>query len=165
MEGAGPGPPRCQQWVRWLASCWGGAVRSRSSHPILPVTLFHLNSTHSWVAEDWEHCTKTCGSSGFQLRTVRCLQPLHNGTNRSVNSKYCVGERPESRRPCNRVPCPAQWKTGPWNEVGVGYHVPVCVAYVSLASVSHGLCVNCKVLHFIIMGGAREINPCNSISG
>nr|XP_013005559.1 A disintegrin and metalloproteinase with thrombospondin motifs 3 [Cavia porcellus] len=72
-----------------------------------------------WVAEDWEHCTKTCGSSGFQLRTVRCLQPLHNGTNRSVNSKYCVGERPESRRPCNRVPCPAQWKTGPWNECSV----------------------------------------------
>ncbi|XP_023562555.1 A disintegrin and metalloproteinase with thrombospondin motifs 3 isoform X2 [Octodon degus] len=72
-----------------------------------------------WVAEDWEHCTKTCGSSGFQLRTIRCLQPLHDSTNRSVNSKYCVGERPESRRPCNRVPCPAQWKTGPWNECSV----------------------------------------------
>ncbi|MBZ3879374.1 A disintegrin and metalloproteinase with thrombospondin motifs 3, partial [Sciurus carolinensis] len=72
-----------------------------------------------WVAEEWEHCTKTCGSSGYQLRTVRCLQPLHDGTNRSVHSKYCVGDRPESRRPCNRVPCPAQWKTGPWNECSV----------------------------------------------
>ena len=73
----------------------------------------------SWAADEWEHCTKTCGASGYQLRTVRCLQPLHDGTNRSVNSKYCAGERPESRRPCNRVPCPAQWKTGPWNEVRV----------------------------------------------
>ncbi|XP_006896891.1 PREDICTED: A disintegrin and metalloproteinase with thrombospondin motifs 3-like [Elephantulus edwardii] len=72
-----------------------------------------------WVAEEWEHCTKTCGSSGYQLRTVRCLQPLYDGTNRSVHSKYCVGDRPESRRPCNRVPCPAQWKTGPWNECSV----------------------------------------------
>ncbi|XP_026258371.2 A disintegrin and metalloproteinase with thrombospondin motifs 3 isoform X1 [Urocitellus parryii] len=72
-----------------------------------------------WIAEEWEHCTKTCGSSGYQLRTVRCLQPLHDGTNRSVHSKYCVGDRPESRRPCNRVPCPAQWKTGPWNECSV----------------------------------------------
>ncbi|OWK13609.1 ADAMTS3 [Cervus elaphus hippelaphus] len=70
----------------------------------------------TWAAEEWEHCTKTCGASGYQLRTVRCLQPLHDGTNRSVNSKYCPGERPESRRPCNRLPCPAQWKTGPWNE-------------------------------------------------
>ncbi|XP_010609174.1 A disintegrin and metalloproteinase with thrombospondin motifs 3 isoform X1 [Fukomys damarensis] len=72
-----------------------------------------------WVAEDWEHCTKTCGTSGYQLRTVRCLQPLQDGTNRSVNSKYCMGERPESRRPCNRAPCPAQWKAGPWNECSV----------------------------------------------
>nr|XP_045017115.1 A disintegrin and metalloproteinase with thrombospondin motifs 3 isoform X3 [Jaculus jaculus] len=72
-----------------------------------------------WTAEEWEHCTKTCGNSGFQLRTVRCLQPLQDGTNRSVHSKYCLGDRPESRRPCNRVPCPAQWKTGPWNECSV----------------------------------------------
>ncbi|XP_051026393.1 A disintegrin and metalloproteinase with thrombospondin motifs 3-like [Acomys russatus] len=72
-----------------------------------------------WAAEEWEHCSKSCGSSGYQLRTVRCLQPLHDGTNRSVHSKYCLGERPESRRPCNRMPCPAQWKTGPWNECSV----------------------------------------------
>ncbi|XP_028930040.1 A disintegrin and metalloproteinase with thrombospondin motifs 3 [Ornithorhynchus anatinus] len=72
-----------------------------------------------WIAEEWEYCTKTCGNSGYQLRTVRCLQPLHDGTNRSVHNKFCVGERPESRRACNRVPCPAQWKTGPWNECSV----------------------------------------------
>ncbi|XP_032698801.1 A disintegrin and metalloproteinase with thrombospondin motifs 3 [Lontra canadensis] len=72
-----------------------------------------------WVAEEWEHCTKTCGSSGYQLRTVRCLQPLHDGTNRSVHSKYCPAERPDNRRPCNRVPCPSHWKTGPWNECSV----------------------------------------------
>lgn len=91
--------------------------------------------TCSWVAEEWEHCPKTCGTSGYQLRTVRCLQPLHDGTNRSVHSKYCVGERPESRRPCNRVPCPAQWKTGPWNEVGVWIPracVCVCVCMWSI---------------------------------
>ncbi|XP_069486747.1 A disintegrin and metalloproteinase with thrombospondin motifs 3 isoform X2 [Ambystoma mexicanum] len=72
-----------------------------------------------WIADDWEHCTKTCGSSGYQIRTVRCIQPLHDGTNRSVHSKYCIGERPESRRPCNRSPCPALWKTGTWSECSV----------------------------------------------
>ncbi|XP_063314735.1 A disintegrin and metalloproteinase with thrombospondin motifs 3 isoform X1 [Pelobates fuscus] len=72
-----------------------------------------------WIAEEWEHCTKSCGNSGYQIRVVRCIQPLHDGTNRSVHSKYCNGDRPESRRPCNRTPCPAQWKTGAWSECSV----------------------------------------------
>ncbi|MFT7813659.1 A disintegrin and metalloproteinase with thrombospondin motifs 3 [Arapaima gigas] len=76
--------------------------------------------THpQWITEEWEHCTKTCGSLGYQIRTVRCMQLLHEGTNRSVHSKYCSGEKPESRRPCNRLPCPAQWRTGPWSECSV----------------------------------------------
>uniref|UniRef100_A0A673BXM7 ADAM metallopeptidase with thrombospondin type 1 motif, 3 n=1 Tax=Sphaeramia orbicularis TaxID=375764 RepID=A0A673BXM7_9TELE len=72
-----------------------------------------------WISDEWEHCTKTCGSLGFQIRTVRCVQFLHDGTNRSIHSKYCSGEKPESRRPCNRVPCPAQWRTGAWSECSV----------------------------------------------
>uniref|UniRef100_A0A3B5B0X4 ADAM metallopeptidase with thrombospondin type 1 motif 3 n=1 Tax=Stegastes partitus TaxID=144197 RepID=A0A3B5B0X4_9TELE len=72
-----------------------------------------------WMSDEWEYCTKTCGSLGFQIRTVRCVQFLHDGTNRSVHSKYCSGEKPESRRPCNRVSCPAQWRTGAWSECSV----------------------------------------------
>uniref|UniRef100_A0AAR2JX33 ADAM metallopeptidase with thrombospondin type 1 motif, 3 n=1 Tax=Pygocentrus nattereri TaxID=42514 RepID=A0AAR2JX33_PYGNA len=72
-----------------------------------------------WIAEEWEHCTKTCGSLGYQIRTVRCMQFLHTGTNRSIHSKYCSGEKPEARRPCNRAPCPAQWRTGAWSECSV----------------------------------------------
>uniref|UniRef100_A0A8C2GP73 ADAM metallopeptidase with thrombospondin type 1 motif, 3 n=1 Tax=Cyprinus carpio TaxID=7962 RepID=A0A8C2GP73_CYPCA len=70
-----------------------------------------------WITEEWEHCTKTCGSLGYQIRTVRCVQFLHEGTNRSIHSNYCSGEKPEIRRPCNKVPCPAQWRTGAWSEV------------------------------------------------
>ncbi|XP_054846676.1 A disintegrin and metalloproteinase with thrombospondin motifs 3 [Eublepharis macularius] len=72
-----------------------------------------------WVSEEWEYCTKTCGTSGYQIRTVRCVQPLHDGSNRSVHFKYCSGDRPENRRPCNRAPCPAQWKTWPWSPCSV----------------------------------------------
>ncbi|XP_067886511.1 A disintegrin and metalloproteinase with thrombospondin motifs 3-like isoform X1 [Heterodontus francisci] len=72
-----------------------------------------------WIAEEWEHCTKSCGSSGYQIRTVRCVQLLAGGRNRSVHSKYCTGERLENRRACNRKPCPAQWKAGPWLECSV----------------------------------------------
>ncbi|KAL0192401.1 hypothetical protein M9458_010697, partial [Cirrhinus mrigala] len=45
---------------------------------------------------EWEHCTKTCGSLGYQIRTVRCVQFLHEGTNRSIHSKSGghVTERP-----------------------------------------------------------------------
>ncbi|XP_021331662.2 A disintegrin and metalloproteinase with thrombospondin motifs 3 isoform X2 [Danio rerio] len=72
-----------------------------------------------WITEEWEHCTKTCGSLGYQIRTVRCVQFLHEGTNRSIHSKYCNGEKPEMRRACNRVACPAQWRTGAWSECSV----------------------------------------------
>ncbi|XP_032863647.2 A disintegrin and metalloproteinase with thrombospondin motifs 3 isoform X2 [Tyto alba] len=72
-----------------------------------------------WAADEWEYCTKTCGNSGYQIRTVRCIQPLPDGTNRSVHFKYCSGDRPESRRPCNRRPCPAHWKASPWSECSV----------------------------------------------
>uniref|UniRef100_A0A4W3I345 ADAM metallopeptidase with thrombospondin type 1 motif, 3 n=1 Tax=Callorhinchus milii TaxID=7868 RepID=A0A4W3I345_CALMI len=72
-----------------------------------------------WIAEEWEHCTKSCGNSGYQIRTVRCVQLLHDGTNRSVNSKYCSGDRPENRLSCNRKPCPSKWRTGPWSECSV----------------------------------------------
>ncbi|XP_076856972.1 A disintegrin and metalloproteinase with thrombospondin motifs 3 isoform X2 [Brachyhypopomus gauderio] len=72
-----------------------------------------------WISEDWEHCTKTCGGLGYQMRTVRCVQFLHEGTNRSIHSKYCSGEKPETRRPCNRAPCPAPWRTGAWSECSV----------------------------------------------
>ncbi|XP_077378888.1 A disintegrin and metalloproteinase with thrombospondin motifs 3 [Festucalex cinctus] len=72
-----------------------------------------------WISEDWEHCTRTCGSLGFQARTVRCVQLLHDAANRSVHSKYCGAERPDIRRPCNRIACPSHWRTGAWSECSV----------------------------------------------
>uniref|UniRef100_A0A4W3HEC4 ADAM metallopeptidase with thrombospondin type 1 motif 2 n=1 Tax=Callorhinchus milii TaxID=7868 RepID=A0A4W3HEC4_CALMI len=72
-----------------------------------------------WIAADWEPCTKSCGKSGYEMRSVRCVQPLHDGTNRSVHSKYCNGDRPETRRPCNRELCPALWRIGPWSQCSV----------------------------------------------
>ncbi|NIG61103.1 A disintegrin and metalloproteinase with thrombospondin motifs 14 isoform X2 [Pontoporia blainvillei] len=34
-------------------------------------------------------------------------------------AKACPGDRPEARRPCHRVPCPAQWRTGAWSQCSV----------------------------------------------
>lgn len=92
---------------------------SKKPKPIRRMCNLQDCTQPQWISEEWEHCTKTCGSLGFQIRTVRCVQFLHEGTNRSVHSKYCSGEKPESRRPCNRVSCPAQWRTGAWSECSV----------------------------------------------
>ncbi|KAJ8405496.1 hypothetical protein AAFF_G00319690 [Aldrovandia affinis] len=72
-----------------------------------------------WVTGDWEPCSKSCGKTGYQMRSVRCIQPLHDGTNRSIHSKYCNDDRPEARRSCNRQLCPAQWRVGPWSQCSV----------------------------------------------
>ncbi|KAF3851431.1 hypothetical protein F7725_013203 [Dissostichus mawsoni] len=77
---------------------------SKKPKPIRRMCNLQDCTQPQWISEEWEHCTKTCGSLGFQIRTVRCVQFLHEGTNRSVHSKYCSGEKPESRRPCNRRP-------------------------------------------------------------
>ncbi|XP_035235603.1 A disintegrin and metalloproteinase with thrombospondin motifs 3 [Anguilla anguilla] len=92
---------------------------SKKPKPIRRMCNLQDCTQPQWITEDWEHCTRTCGSLGYQIRTVRCVQFLHEGTNRSVHSKYCNGERPEARRQCNRVPCPAQWRTGAWSECSV----------------------------------------------
>ncbi|KAI4905145.1 hypothetical protein NFI96_011526, partial [Prochilodus magdalenae] len=72
-----------------------------------------------WVAGEWGECSKSCGRSGTQTRSVRCVQPLGEGKFKSIRSRYCSDERPESRRDCNRMLCPAEWKLGPWSQCSV----------------------------------------------
>ncbi|XP_031416665.1 A disintegrin and metalloproteinase with thrombospondin motifs 3 isoform X2 [Clupea harengus] len=76
-------------------------------------------SQPKWVIEEWGQCSKTCGKLGYQSRVVTCTQALNNGTSRSVHTKYCTEERPESRRACNISACPAPWRTGAWSQCSV----------------------------------------------
>ncbi|CAN2387292.1 collagen catabolic process [Pristimantis euphronides] len=72
-----------------------------------------------WMTGEWEQCSTTCGKGGYESRMVRCVQPLSDNTNRSVHSKYCSENRPETKRPCNRQPCPVQWRVGSWSQCSV----------------------------------------------
>ncbi|KAM6953293.1 A disintegrin and metalloproteinase with thrombospondin motifs 2-like [Aplochiton taeniatus] len=72
-----------------------------------------------WVTGEWQNCSKTCGKTGQQIRSVSCVQPMDNNSTRSIHSKYCNDNRPEARRACNRDPCPAQWRVGPWTQCSV----------------------------------------------
>ncbi|XP_062392780.1 A disintegrin and metalloproteinase with thrombospondin motifs 2 [Sardina pilchardus] len=68
-----------------------------------------------WETGEWEECSRSCGKTGYQVRSVRCVQPQADGSRRFIHSKFCNDDRPESRQPCNRQLCPAQWRAGPWS--------------------------------------------------
>ncbi|XP_048346729.1 A disintegrin and metalloproteinase with thrombospondin motifs 2 [Sphaerodactylus townsendi] len=87
--------------------------------PIRRVCNLQECSQPIWVTGDWEPCSKSCGKTGYQMRSVRCIQLLHDNTNRSVHTKYCSSDRPEGRKACNRELCPAQWRIGPWSQCSV----------------------------------------------
>uniref|UniRef100_A0A2K5KEU0 ADAM metallopeptidase with thrombospondin type 1 motif 14 n=2 Tax=Colobus angolensis palliatus TaxID=336983 RepID=A0A2K5KEU0_COLAP len=76
----------------------------------------HLCSQPAWVTEEWGACSRSCGKLGVQTRGIQCLLPLSNGTHKVMPAKACPGDRPEARRPCLRVPCPAQWRLGAWSQ-------------------------------------------------
>eukprot|EP00064_Thunnus_orientalis_P011993 superscaffoldBa00001789_g12026 len=69
-----------------------------------------------WVTGEWQNCSKPCGKTGMQIRSVSCVQPSDDNTTRSIHNKHCNDDRPEARRSCNRHPCPTQWKVGPWSQ-------------------------------------------------
>ncbi|XP_018891064.4 A disintegrin and metalloproteinase with thrombospondin motifs 14 isoform X1 [Gorilla gorilla gorilla] len=76
----------------------------------------HPCSQPVWVTEEWGACSRSCGKLGVQTRGIQCLLPLSNGTHKAMPAKACARDRPEARRPCLRVPCPAQWRLGAWSQ-------------------------------------------------
>ncbi|XP_056269966.1 A disintegrin and metalloproteinase with thrombospondin motifs 2-like isoform X2 [Pseudoliparis swirei] len=71
-----------------------------------------------WAAGEWEGCSASCGQTGWRRRWVSCQQLSSRGQ-RSVHSKLCGDDRPEIKQTCNRSPCPASWRAGPWTPCSV----------------------------------------------
>lgn len=78
---------------------------------------FILFFPSSWVTGEWQNCSKPCGKTGMQIRSVSCVQPSDDNTTRTIHNKHCNDDRPEARKSCNRHACPTQWKVGPWSQV------------------------------------------------
>ncbi|XP_064870335.1 A disintegrin and metalloproteinase with thrombospondin motifs 3-like, partial [Oncorhynchus nerka] len=92
---------------------------SKKPKPIRKRCNVNECSQPTWLVEEWNPCSKTCGKIGYQSRVVQCMQALHNGTNRTVHTKYCTEDKPETRKVCNPSACPAQWRTGAWSQCSV----------------------------------------------
>uniref|UniRef100_A0A8C7ZP30 ADAM metallopeptidase with thrombospondin type 1 motif 2 n=1 Tax=Oryzias sinensis TaxID=183150 RepID=A0A8C7ZP30_9TELE len=99
----------------------GKTVRKNLSEQLKECILVCLICpvSFSWVTGEWQNCSKPCGKTGMQIRSVSCIQLDEDNTTRSINKKYCNDNRPEARRPCNRYPCPTQWRVGPWSQCSV----------------------------------------------
>uniref|UniRef100_A0A8C7LAM7 ADAM metallopeptidase with thrombospondin type 1 motif, 2a n=1 Tax=Oncorhynchus kisutch TaxID=8019 RepID=A0A8C7LAM7_ONCKI len=99
-----------------------------------------------WITGDWQECSSSCGKTGYQTRSVLCLQPIAGGDQRTIHSKYCNDDRPEGRRPCNRQLCFAKWEVGPWSQCSVtcGNGTQERQVLCNSSDNSVGLCVETK---------------------
>ncbi|XP_043933862.1 A disintegrin and metalloproteinase with thrombospondin motifs 9 [Protopterus annectens] len=80
------------------------------------VQLCHLANCpdYHWKSEDWQECSKTCGS-GIKIRKVVCV----NDNNEEASSMLCQGNRPPDTDNCSVTPCEYVWITGEWSECSV----------------------------------------------
>nr|XP_023417424.1 A disintegrin and metalloproteinase with thrombospondin motifs 9 isoform X7 [Cavia porcellus] len=70
---------------------------------------------HTWRAEQWQECSKTCGE-GSRFRQVVCM----NEEQAEVHSSLCsASQRPPDRESCSLQPCEYVWITGEWSECSV----------------------------------------------
>uniref|UniRef100_UPI0037E7F2D5 A disintegrin and metalloproteinase with thrombospondin motifs 2-like n=1 Tax=Semicossyphus pulcher TaxID=241346 RepID=UPI0037E7F2D5 len=104
-------------------------------------------SSPRWVTGDWEDCSASCGQTGWQRRWVSCQQTSSTGQQeqhqRSVHSKLCGEDRPEGKQTCNRFPCPAAWRAGPWTPCSVSCGNGTQERQVACSS-PEGLARNCS---------------------
>ncbi|XP_061660006.1 A disintegrin and metalloproteinase with thrombospondin motifs 2-like isoform X2 [Syngnathoides biaculeatus] len=129
-----------KQWSQCSQSCGGGKQYTRfgcrrKADGVMVQRTFCSNITKPraitrscntdvcspprWMTGGWEACSASCGQSGWQRRWVGCQLVPVGGRRLSVNSELCQDRRPEAKRPCNRILCPAVWRAGPWTPCSV----------------------------------------------
>ncbi|XP_041047780.1 A disintegrin and metalloproteinase with thrombospondin motifs 9-like isoform X1 [Carcharodon carcharias] len=70
---------------------------------------------YSWHVEEWQKCSKTCGT-GTRNRKVTCI----NQNSEEVYNIECdARKRPLDVEQCNTQPCEYIWITGEWSECSV----------------------------------------------
>ncbi|XP_033120586.1 ADAMTS-like protein 1 [Anneissia japonica] len=68
----------------------------------------------TWQLVVYKDCSATCGG-GVQEAHYLCMQKFGADHVRTVHDYMCKEPKPTSTRPCNEVPCEAEWVTGDWS--------------------------------------------------
>ncbi|CAD5121248.1 DgyrCDS9780 [Dimorphilus gyrociliatus] len=92
----------------------------------LPNTYKH---EHLWRTSDWSLCSKSC-SRGTKTRSAYCVRKM---TEKVTDDSFCEEQKPILIAECNKMPCPANWTTGPWQKCseycgeGIQYRTVTCI--------------------------------------
>ncbi|KAF8376545.1 gon-1, partial [Pristionchus pacificus] len=104
-------------------------------------------SGRRWVYSEWTECSSTCGDTGNQRRTARCVDDV----NRSLDDTHCAREnRDETERQCNRFPCP-RWIYGMWSEFLPSLRSPLIIVLFDV------LIERTAILRYALDGGECDI--------
>ncbi|XP_060563969.1 A disintegrin and metalloproteinase with thrombospondin motifs 9-like isoform X2 [Ruditapes philippinarum] len=71
-----------------------------------------------WAKGEWSQCSKSCGETGMQKRTVKC----QSADGESLPDTSCdIFNRPPDTGICNNGPCSRNrnWQVGPWSSCSV----------------------------------------------
>lgn len=76
-----------------------------------------------WRVSNWSACSQPCGNLGVATREVECVMNGDDGDiviNHQYEHLYCNRyKKPESRGPCNRFNCPAEFHALEWQKVSL----------------------------------------------
>ncbi|XP_071953486.1 ADAMTS-like protein 1 isoform X2 [Antedon mediterranea] len=67
-----------------------------------------------WQLVIYRECSATCGG-GVQEAHYLCMQKFGANYVKTVHDYMCKEHKPTSTRPCNEVPCDAEWVPGEWS--------------------------------------------------
>ncbi|KAI6241997.1 hypothetical protein M3Y99_00276400 [Aphelenchoides fujianensis] len=88
---------------------------ANATKPQLEKSCQTVDCEAEWFLGDWESCSESCGSHGWQYRVIYCHRVFANGKRMTVDDSNCTSEeRPPVKQTCNRFACP-EWHAGPWS--------------------------------------------------
>ncbi|CAM9495345.1 unnamed protein product [Lampetra planeri] len=126
----------------------------------------------AWHARDWQPCSRTCGSSGVQSRSLRCRRLLADGSSRDVDEQLCPDSRPLAQQACGgQSECPAEWVASEWGQclgscgTGTQHRDVSCQFSTAAAEVtSVANASQCSSLPKLLASRACTLPPCNKMN-
>uniref|UniRef100_S4R4M5 ADAMTS-like 3 n=1 Tax=Petromyzon marinus TaxID=7757 RepID=S4R4M5_PETMA len=127
----------------------------------------------AWHARDWQPCSRTCGSSGVQSRSLRCRRLLADGSSRDVDEQLCPDSRPLAQQACGggQSECPAEWVASEWGQINTHQgnytqHRDVSCQFSTAAeATSVANASQCSSLPKPLASRACTLPPCNRKGG